>query len=255
MPMSSCAVAMPAMMTVVATSAQTVAFAVFIGVASLVGGGDEEEGDAGEEHGGSEEDGQLAERLELCLGAVYFCLQEVDFLVECDLLAVHFVGVDDELGDGFLVLLAGVVEDGNVCLVFLAGLLEDAHGALNFGCLAFVLDETLHDVGGVRVDVLRVLVVPEVDMVGSAAVLTDFVLQGGDAVVDAGDVVDDALVVVDNALDCGVAVVAACGAVALSLGGHCVVLSGWRLEGHELVLAVSHEVFSHAEGVCVGDVL
>lgn len=74
MPMSSCAVAMPAMMMVAATSAQTVAFAVFIGVAFLVGGGDEEEGDAGEEHGGSEEDGQLVECLELCLGVVQFCL-------------------------------------------------------------------------------------------------------------------------------------------------------------------------------------
>lgn len=220
MPMSSWAVAMPAMMTVAATSAQTVAFAVFIGVAFLVGGGDEEEGEAGEEHGGSEEDGQLAERLELCLGAVYFCLQEVDFLVERDLLAVHLVGVGDELGDSFLVLLAGVVEDGDVCLVFLAGLLKDADSALNFGCLTFVLDDALHCESDVGVEVLRVLVVQEVDMVSSAAVLADFVLQGCNVVVDAGDVVDDALVVVDDGLDRSVAVCPAGGAVALSLGSH-----------------------------------
>lgn len=217
MPMSSCAVAMPAMMTVAATSAQTVAFAVFIGVAFLVGGGDEEDGEAGEEHGGSEEDGQLAERLELCLGAVYFCLQEVDFLVECDLLAVHFVGVDDELGDSFLVLLAGF--------------LEDANGALNLGCLTFVLDDALHCESDVCVHILRMLVVPEVDMVGSAAVLTDFVLQGGDVVVEAVDVGSDLVVVVDDCLDGGVAVLAACCAVALGLGvGHGVsflIGAGW----------------------------
>lgn len=133
---------------------------------------------------------------------------------------MHFVGVDDELSDGFLVLLAGVVEDGDACLVFLAGLLKDANGTLNFGCLTFVLDDALHCESDVGVHILRMLVVPEVDMVGSAAVLTDFVLQGGDAVVDSGDVVDDALVIVDDGLDCGVAVVASCGAVALGFGGH-----------------------------------
>lgn len=220
MPMSSWAVAMPAMMTVAATSAQTVAFAVFIGVASLVGGGDEEEGDAGEEHGGSEEDGQLAERLELCLGAVYFCLQEVDFPVERDLLAVHFVYVGDELGDGFLVFLAGVVEDGNVCLVFLAGLLEDADGGLDFGCLAFVLYDAPHGVGDVCQGVLIGLVELGVPAVDPVAEVAGPVLQGGDVVVDAGDVVDDALVVIDDGLDGGVAVLASGGAVTLSLGSH-----------------------------------
>lgn len=192
-----------------------------------MGGGDEEEGEAGEEHGGSEEDGQLAERLELCLGAVYFCLQEVDFPVERDLLAVHFVYVGDELSDGLLVLLAGVVEDGDVCLVFLAGVLEDADGAPNFGLLAFVLDDAPHGVGDICQGVLVGLVelgVPAVDPVAEVAGL---VLQACDVVVDAGDVVDDALVVVDDGLDCGVAVVAACCAVAFGLGGHCVVLSWW----------------------------
>lgn len=213
--MSSCAVAMPAMMTVAATSAQTVAFAVFIGVASLVGGGDEEEGDAGEEHRGSEEDGQLAECLELCLGAVYFCLQEVDFPVERDLFAVHFVGVGDELGDGFL--------------VFLAGVLEDADGALNFGLLAFVLDDAPHGVGDVLPGVGVLLVEDGVPVVESAAEVAGLVLQGGDVVVDAGDVVDDALVVVDDGLDRSVAVCPAGGAVAFRLGGgHWrVVLSWW----------------------------
>ena len=227
MPMSSWAVAMPAMMTVAATSAQTVAFAVFIGVASLVGGGDEEEGDAGEEHGGSEEDGQLAECLELCLGVVYFCLQEVDFPVERDLIAVHFVGVGDELGDVCLVFLAGVVEDGDVCLVFLAGLLEDADSGFDFGCLTFVLDDALHGVGDVLQGVFAPLFEAVVPVVDSVVEVAGIVLQGGDVVVDAGDVVDDALVVIDDGLDRSVAVVAACSAVALSLGGHCVVLPDW----------------------------
>ena len=70
-------------------------------------------------------------------------------MVEGRLLAVHFVGVGDELGDCFLVFLAGVVEDGDVCLVFLVGFLEDADGALDFGCLTFVLDDAPHGVGDV----------------------------------------------------------------------------------------------------------
>ena len=193
----------------------------------LVGGGDEEEGEAGEEHGGSEEDGQLAERLELCLGAVYFCLQEVDFPVERDLLAVHFVYVGDELSDGFLVLLAGVVEDGDVCLVFLAGFLEDADGALDFGLLAFVLDDAPHGVGDVCQGVLVGSVEAVVPVIKSEAEVAGPLLQACDVVVDAGDVVDDALVVVDDGLDRSVAVRPAGGAVTLGLGGHCVVLTWW----------------------------
>ena len=126
-------------------------------------------------------------------------------MVERGLLAVHFVGVGDELGDGLLVLLAGV--------------LEDADGGFDFGLLAFVLDDAPHGVGDVCQGVFVGLVelgVPAVDPVAEVACLA---LQGGDVVVDAGDVVDDALVVVDNALDCGVAVVASGGTVALSLGG------------------------------------
>ena len=60
-------------------------------------------------------------------------------------------------------------------------------------------------------------------MVESAAEVTGLALQGGDVVVDAGDVVDDALVVIDDGLNGGVAVVAAGGAVTLSLGSHCCV--------------------------------
>lgn len=131
---------------------------------------------------------------------------------------MHLVDVGDELGDGLLVLLAGVVEDGDGFLVLLAGFLEDADGALNFGLLAFVLDDALHCESDVCVHILRMLVVPEVDMVGSAAVLTDFVLEARDAVVEAVDVGADLVVVVDDCLDGGVAVVAACCAVALGLG-------------------------------------
>ena len=102
-------------------------------------------------------------------------------MVERGLLAVHFVGVGDELGDGLLVLLAGV--------------LEDADGGFDFGLLAFVLDDAPHGVGDV-----------------CQGVFVGLVELGVPAV-------DDALVVVDNALDCGVAVVASGGTVALSLGG------------------------------------
>lgn len=187
-------------------------------------GGDEvgEDGDGGY---CPEGDGDPGELEEAAVGVIYLCLQEVDFLVERDLLAVHLVGVDDELGNGLLVLLAGVVEDGDVCLVFLAGFLEDADSGFDFGLFAFVLDDAPHGVGDICQGVFVGLVelgVPAVDPVAEVAGL---VLQCCDVVVDAGDVVDDALVVVDNALDCGVAVCPAGGAVAFGLGGHCVVLT------------------------------
>lgn len=126
-------------------------------------------------------------------------------MVEGRLLAVHFVGVGDELGDGFL--------------VFLAGVLEDADGGFDFGCLTFVLDDAPHGVGDVCQGVFVGLVELGVPAVDPVAEVAGPVLQGGDGDVDSGDVVDDALVVVDNALDCGVAVVASGGTVALSLGG------------------------------------
>ena len=127
---------------------------------------------------------------------------------------MHLVGVGDELGDSFL--------------VFLAGVLEDADSALNLGLLALVLDDAPHGVGDVLPGVGVLLVEDGVPVVESAAEVAVFVLQGCDGAVDAGDVVDDALVVVDDGLDRSVAVVAAGGAAALSLGGHCrVVLPDW----------------------------
>lgn len=129
-------------------------------------------------------------------------------MVEGRLLAVHFVGVGDELGDGLLVLLAGV--------------LEDADGGFDFGCLTFVLDDAPHGVGDVCQGVLVGSVELGVPAVDPVAEIACPLLQGGDGVVDAGDVVDDALVVIDDGLDRSVAVAAACRAVTLSLGvgGH-----------------------------------
>ena len=59
---------------------------------------------------------------------------------------------------------------------------------------------------------------PPVEVVGEAAGLAEFVLEARDAVVEAVDVGSDLVVVVDDCLDGGVAVVAACCAVALGLG-------------------------------------
>ena len=59
---------------------------------------------------------------------------------------------------------------------------------------------------------------PPVEVVGEAAGLAEFVLEARDAVVEAVDVGADLVVVVDDCLDGGVAVVAACCAVALGLG-------------------------------------
>lgn len=181
-------------------------------------GGDEvgEDGDGGD---CPEADGDPGELEETMVGVVYLCLQEVDFLIERDLLAVHLVGVGDELGDSFLVLLAGVVEDGDVCLVFLAGLLEDADSGFDFGLFAFVPGDALHGVG----DILSGVVVLFFEAVGPdgkpGAEVTGCVMQLGDGDVDSGNVVDEAFVVVLDGLDRGVAVAAACRAVALSLGG------------------------------------
>ena len=126
-------------------------------------------------------------------------------MIQVRLLVVHFVGVGGELGDGFLVLLAGV--------------LEDADGALNFGLLAFVPGDALHGVG----DVLSGVVVLFFEAVGPdgkpSVEVTGCVMQLGDAVVKAVDVGADLVVVVDDCLDGGVAVVASCSAVAFGLGG------------------------------------
>ena len=106
--------------------------------------------------------------------------------------------------------------------LLLAGLLEERERGFNLCYLAFVLDDAPHGVGDVLPGVGILLVEDGVPVVESAAEVTGFVLQGGDGVVDSGDVVDDAFVVVDDCLECGVAVGAACCAVALGLvvGGH-----------------------------------
>ena len=138
-------------------------------------GGDEvgEDGDGGDCPDGDADPGELEET---AVGVIYLCLQEVNFLIERDLLAVHLVGVNDELGDSFLVFSAGVVEDGDVCLVFLAGLLEDADSGFDFGLLAFVLDDAPHGVGDVLPGVGILLVEDGVPVVESAAEVTGFVL-------------------------------------------------------------------------------
>ena len=153
--------------------------------------------------------------------------------------AVHLVGVGDELGDCFLLLLLHVVShlvDGHLLGVdghlLLSDLFEDRERGFNLCHLAFVLDDAPHGVGDVLPGVGVLLVEDGVPVVESAAEVAGFALQGCDVVVDAGDVVDDALVVVDNALDCGVAVCPACCAVAFGLGfgGHGVsflVGAGW----------------------------
>lgn len=184
---------------------------------SLVGG--DEVGEDGDGSDCPEGDGDPGELEETVVGVVYLCLQEGDFLVERDLLAVHFVGVGDELGDGFLVFLLRAVShlvDGHLSL---AGLLEERERGFNLCYLAFVLDDTPHGVGDVLSSVLVLFFEAVAPVVESEAEVAGPALQGCDVVVDAGNVVDDALVVIDDCLDGGVAVLAACCAVALGLGG------------------------------------
>ena len=192
----------------------------------------EEEDKDGECYGDPDSEVDPGEGDELLFHRLEIDTSDGDVVVQVRLLAVHFVGVGDELCDSFLVFLAGVVEDGDVCLVFLAGVLEDADGGFDFGCLTFVLDDAPHGVGDVCQGVFVGLVELGVPAVDPVAEVAGPVLQGGDGDVDSGDVVDNALVVVDDGLDGGVAVVASGGAVALSLGfgGHGVsflVGAGW----------------------------
>lgn len=165
---------------------------------------DDEDSEDGECCGEPEDGGDPCELGEPLVGFVELVAQEVGFLLEGVSAAVHLVGVVDELGDGFL--------------VFLAGVLEDADGALNFGLFAFVPGDALHGMG----DILSGVVVLFFEAVGPdgkpGAEVTGCVMQLGDGDVDSGDVIDDAFVVVLDGLDCGVAVVAAGGAVALCLG-------------------------------------
>lgn len=210
MPMSSWAVAMPAMMMVAATSAQTRAFAVRMvrSVVMMVGPlftDDEQEQEYVPQGGGcGEPDKEPAEPHEFVADLIDSGARKVELSVQVRLLGVQALGVAVKLSERLALVLAGA--------------LQDSDRALGFGELAFVLDDALHCESDVCVHILRMLVVPEVDMVGSAAVLTGFVLEGGDAVVEAVDVGAYLVVVVDDCLDGGVAVVAACCAVAFGLG-------------------------------------
>lgn len=140
-------------------------------------------------------------------------------MVQVRLLGVQALGVAVELGERLALVLAGALQDSDC--------------ALNFGLFAFVPGDALHGVGDILSGVV-VLFFEAVVPGGKPGVeVTGCVMQLGDGDVDSGDVVDDAFVVVDDGLDCGVAVVAACSAVALGLGfggGHGVsflVGAGW----------------------------
>lgn len=125
-------------------------------------------------------------------------------MVQVRLLGVQALGVAVELGERLALVLTGALQDSNC--------------ALGFGELAFVLDNALHcesDVGG---HILRVLCDPPVEAVDDVLALAEFVLEGSDAVVEAVDVGAYLVVVVDDCLDGGVAVAAACCAVAFGLG-------------------------------------
>ena len=138
--------------------------------------GGDEGGEDGERGNCPETDSDPGKLEETAVGVIYLCLQEVNFLVERDLLAVDLVYVGDELGDSFLVFLAGVIEGGDVCLVFLAGLLEDADSGFDFGLLAFVLADAPQGVGDARAVVIVCLVEAAAPCIESAAEVTGLVL-------------------------------------------------------------------------------
>lgn len=223
--MSSCAVPIPMMMLEASAQAQTRAFAVRIvrSVVMTVGpsfNDDDQEQDCVPQGGGcGEPDKEPAEPHEVVADLIDSGARKVQLSVHIRLAGVQALGVAVKL-------------DKRLALV-LAGALQDSDCALGFGELAFVLDDALHCESDVGVHVLRVLCDPPVEVVGEAASLAEFVLENGDAVVEAVDVGADLVVVVDDCLDGGVAVVAACCAVALSLGvrgGHGVSLLvgvGW----------------------------
>ena len=129
---------------------------------------------------------------------------EGEVVILARLLCVQALGVAVELGERLALVLAGALQDSDC--------------ALGFGELAFGFHDALHCESDVGVHILRVLCDPPVEVVGKAAGLAEFVLEARDAVVEAVDVGSDLVVVVDDCLDGGVAVVAACSAVALGLG-------------------------------------
>ena len=145
---------------------------------------------------------------------------EGEVVILARLLCVQALGVAVELGERLALVLAGALQDSDC--------------ALGFGELAFGFHDALHCESDVGVHILRVLCDPPVEVVGEAAGLAEFVLEARDAVVEAVDVGSDLVVVVDDCLDGGVAVVAACSAVALGLGvggGHGVSFTGWCVVG------------------------
>lgn len=129
---------------------------------------------------------------------------EGEVVVHVRLLCVQALGVAVELGERLALVLAGALQDSDC--------------ALGFGELAFGFHDALHCESDVCVHVLRVLFDPPVEVVGEAAGLAEFVLEARDAVVEAVDVGAYLVVVVDDCLDGGVAMVAACCAVAFGLG-------------------------------------
>lgn len=171
---------------------------------------DDEESEDGEGGNCPEADGDPGELDEPLIGFGELFAQELDFLLMGISATVHLVRVDDELSDCFLVFLLHAVRqlvDGDVLGVnghlLLGELLEDRERGFNLCYLAFGFDDASHAVADVASHVLHAL----------SDGAFEFCKVGGEG-----------FVVVDDGLDGGVAVVASCGAVALSLGGHCVVL-------------------------------
>lgn len=168
--------------------------------------------------GGGDPDKEPAEPHEVVADLIDSGARKVQLSVQIRLIGVKLLCVAVELGERLALVLAGA--------------LKDSDGSFGFGELAFVLNDALHCESDVCVHVLRVLCDPPVEVVSEAAGLAEFVLEHCDAVVEAVDVGADLVVVVDDCLDGGVAVVAACCAVAFCLGpgGHGVSLLvgvGW----------------------------
>lgn len=203
-----CAVPIPMMMTEASAQAQTRAFAVRIVrsvvMVSVLGLDEEEEDEDCECCGDPESEVNPGEGDELLFHVFNVYAGDGEVVIQVRLLGVQTLGVAVELGERLALVLAGALQDSDC--------------AFGFGELAFVLDDALHCESDVGVHVLRVLCDPPVEVVGEAAGLADFVLENGDAVVEAIDVGSDLVVVVDDCLDGGVAVGAACCAVAFGLG-------------------------------------
>ena len=165
---------------------------------------DEEEDKDGECCGEPDSEVDPGEGDELLFHLREVSASEGEVVILARLLGVQALGVAVKLGERLALVLAGALQNSDC--------------ALGFGELAFVLHDALHRESDVCVHVLRVLCDPPVEVVGEAAGLAEFVLEGRDAVVEAVDVGAYLVVVVDDCLDGGVAVGAACCAVAFGLG-------------------------------------